>query len=129
MAKFPHGTQDDALSPLDPVTLLDASRRHGVMLTATAELVTKTMTDIAAKQADLMRSEGNGIATSAAVLTRATDPLVAAQDYATAVRSSADGALSNLRAIQDLMRGFAWQWYGLYVDSISVGLGNGRVTR
>ena len=127
MTKSPHGTQDVDLSPLDPVTLLDASRRHAVMLTATTDLVAKTVTDIVSKQFDLVQAEGNGIAKSAAALTTGTDPLAAAQNYASALRSGADGALSNVRAIQDLMRGFAWQWYGLYVDAISVSLGNGPV--
>ena len=128
MFKYPHGTQDDSLSPLDPVALLDAKRRHAVVLTAAAELVAKTASEIIAKQADLMRAEGDGIAKSAAALTTGTDPLAAAQGCAAALHSGADAALSDLRAIQDLMRGFAWQWYGLCVDSISVGLGNGRVT-
>ncbi len=76
-----------------------------------------------------MEAEGNDLAKSAAALTSGTDPLAAAQNYAAAMRSGADGALSNMRAIQDLMRGFAWQWYGLYVDTISVGLGKGPVSR
>ena len=78
MFKYPHGTQDDSRSPLDPVVLLDAHRRHAIMLTATAELVAKTMSEIIAKQADLMRAEGDGIAKSAAALTTGTDPVAAA---------------------------------------------------
>jgi len=109
--------------------MLDASRRHAVVMTATADLVTKTVTDIVVKQFDLVQAEGNGIAKSAAALTAGTDPLAAALNCAAALHSGADGALSNLRAIQDLIRDFAWQWYGLYVDSISVGLGNGPVAR
>lgn len=128
MAKSSLETPQGSISPIDPVALLDASRRHANMLTAAAELVAKTMGEIVAKQTDLLRVEGNEIAKSAAALTTGTDPLAAAQNYASALRGGADGALSDLREIQDLMRGCAWQLFGLYVDSISVGMGNGRPT-
>lgn len=128
MGTLPFKGRNGSVLPIDPVALLDASRRHANMLTEAAELVAKTASDIVVKQVDLLRVESNEIATSAAALTAGAEPLAAAQDYAAALRSGADGALSDLRDIQDLMRGCAWGLFGLYVDAISVGMGNGRPT-
>jgi len=47
MFKRPHGTQDDARAPLGPVAVLNANRRHAIMLSATAEWVSKANSSIA----------------------------------------------------------------------------------
>ena len=94
--------------------------------TAAAGLVAKTMSDIIAKQTDLLRSEGSEIAKSAAAFGGSLEPVEAVENYVAAVRGGAEGMLSNLRDIQDLMRGCAWGLFGLYVDSFSVAAGNGR---
>jgi hypothetical protein len=126
MAKPSLETKDVAFRAIDATQLFDAGQRSANMMTAAAELVAKTMGEIVAKQADLLRVEGNEIAKSAAALATVNEPVEAMQNYAAALRDGADGALSDLREIQDLMRGCAWELVGLYVDSISVGLGNGR---
>jgi len=119
MTKLPSATKDAALSTIDATPNV---------MTAAAELVAKTIGEIVAKQADLLRVEGTEIARTTAALTSGDEPLEALQNYAAALRGGADGALSDLREIQDLMRGCAWGLLGLYVDSISIGLGNGRPT-
>ena len=122
-------TQDVVFREFDATRLLDAGRRSANVMTAAAELVAKTMGEIAAKQADLLRVEGDEIAKSAAALATTKEPIDAMQNYAAALRNGADEAVSDLREIQDLMRGCAWGLFGLYIDSISVGLGNGRPAR
>jgi hypothetical protein len=125
MANIPFETNGTS-STLDATQLLDAGRRSANVLTAAAGLVAKTMSDIIAKQTDLLRSEGSEIAKSAAAFGGSLEPVEAVENYVAAVRGGAEGMLSNLRDIQDLMRGCAWGLFGLYVDSFSVAAGNGR---
>jgi hypothetical protein len=60
-------------------------------------------------------------------LGRSNDPAAATQDYVAAMRLGTESALSNLREIQGLMCGCAWGLFGLYLDSISIAAGNGRL--
>jgi len=119
-------TNGNFAAAMDPIQLLDASRRSANLLTAGAELVTKAMGDIVAKQADFMRVEGSEIARCAAALARGSEPITTMQNLTVALHKGAEEALADLRDIQDLMRGCAWGLVGLYVESISVAAGEGR---
>lgn len=107
---------------------IDADGHPANVMTEAAELITKTMGEIVAKQADLLRFENNEIAEGAAALGQTGEPVTVIEDYVAAVRGGVEGAFSNMRDIQDLMRGCAWGLFGLYLDSISIAAGNGRPT-
>jgi len=119
-------TNGTLAAAMDPVQLLDASRRSANLLTAGAELMTKAMGDIVAKQADFMRVEGDEIARCAVALVRGSEPITTMQDLTVALHKGAEEALADLREIHDLMRDCAWGLVGLYVESISVAAGEGR---
>lgn len=110
-------------------SMIDALGHPANVMTEAAELVTKTMGEIVAKQTDLLRIENKEIAEGAAALGQAGESVTVIEDYVAAMRGGVEGALSNLRDIQDLMRGCAWGLFGLYLDSISIAAGNGRPSR
>jgi len=111
----------------DPIALLDARHQSANLLNAGAELVTKTLGDIVAKQVDFLRVESDEIAKCTAALAGGGEPAAVLQELTRAFHSGADDALTDFRAIQDLMRGCMWGLLGLYVESLSVAVGNGRL--
>ena len=112
---------------LDPIALLDARHQSANLLNASTELFTKAMGDIVARQVDFLRVESDEMAKCAAALAGGGEPAELLQHLTNALHSGADDALTDFRAIQDLMRGCMWGLVGLYVESLSVAVGNGRL--
>ncbi|GGF43700.1 hypothetical protein GCM10011611_57600 [Aliidongia dinghuensis] len=127
MAKTEPAANGILPAAIDPIQLLDAGHRSANLINAGTGLMAKTMGDIVARQADFIRVEGDEIAKCAVALARGSEPVQTLYNLAAALQSGAEDALTDFRQIQDLMRGCAWGLFGLYIESIGVAAGLGRL--
>jgi len=118
-------TAESVRFPHEQVTLeggaaafTETAQESTAAFTEAAEVLTSTASAIWEKQLDLLRIEVEQAQQRVTALTGANDPGAALDAYVSGVQGSIQTVLTDLRDINDLMRGCAWRLLGLYAQQM-----------